>query len=202
MTAQETSLRQKHLDRTRQSILSAAYELFEERGFSATTVDDIAARADVAPRTFFRYFPTKESVLFPNTAAKLQLVREALAERPAEEPIAESLIAVMFGLAESTIDKHQMELIHRIASKNANVLKGQRREMLEEFCDGLADVVSERTGIPANDVELQAMLTSLMACISSAIQCWLDNGTKGSPRTYLDKGFAACRAVFSVTPPK
>ena len=53
------SLRQKHTDRTRQSIIDAAFELFLKHGFAATTVDDIAMQADIAPRTFFRYFPTK-----------------------------------------------------------------------------------------------------------------------------------------------
>jgi AcrR family transcriptional regulator len=197
MTGNELSLRKKHLDRTRQSILEAAYALFEEKGFHATTVDDIAARADVAPRTFFRYFPTKESVLFPNTEVKLQMVRERLAERPLDEPIAESLIAVMMSLGDDAVDRRQSDLICRLSAENATLLKTQRRDMMEQFFDGLLEVVSERTGVPANDVGLQAMLASLMACTSSAVHAWLDGGAQGPLKVYLDRALQACRTAFA-----
>ena len=49
--------------RTRQRLAEAAAELFYERGYDATTIDDIAAAVDVSPRTFYRYFPTKEDLV-------------------------------------------------------------------------------------------------------------------------------------------
>src|SRR4051812_9335790 len=98
MTTQ--SLRQKHVDRTRQAIIDAAFELFLERGYAATTVDDIAFAADVAPRTFFRYFPTKESVLFHDSEAKVEVIRERMMQRPAGESAAEAVFAVLVSLAD------------------------------------------------------------------------------------------------------
>lgn len=61
-TARTTRAEQK--DRTREEIRSAALDLFESRGFDATTIDDIVAAAAVGRRTFFRYFSCKEAVLF------------------------------------------------------------------------------------------------------------------------------------------
>lgn len=50
----------------RDALIDAAFDLFDERGFSATTVDDIAARADVGRTTFFRHFGSKEAAVFPD----------------------------------------------------------------------------------------------------------------------------------------
>ena len=59
----ETSSRERKKDETRERITRAALELFAEKGYDATTVDEISIRADVAKGTFFNYYPRKEAVL-------------------------------------------------------------------------------------------------------------------------------------------
>jgi len=84
-SAAEPSRRERKKDATRERIAVAALELFSERGYEATTVDDIAARADVAKGTFFNYYPRKEAVLdalAERTITELQEVtRRLLASR-------------------------------------------------------------------------------------------------------------------------
>jgi AcrR family transcriptional regulator len=74
-------LRERKKQRTRRQIIDAAMGLFAERGYHATTIADIAAAADVAPRTFFSYFPSKEAVVFHSADRDLDGLARALRDR-------------------------------------------------------------------------------------------------------------------------
>jgi len=74
-------LRERKKQRTREQIVEAAMRLFAERGYHATTIADIATAADVAPRTFFSYFPSKEAVVFHNVDRNLDGLASALRDR-------------------------------------------------------------------------------------------------------------------------
>ena len=94
-------LRQRKKDSSRHAIEDAAWELFAEQGYEETSINDIAERANVAPRTFFRYFPTKEAVMYPQFDELLQSVRDEFRKRPADEPVITSLFESLEMLAGS-----------------------------------------------------------------------------------------------------
>ncbi|WP_286344920.1 TetR/AcrR family transcriptional regulator [Frondihabitans sucicola] len=71
----------------RERLEKAALELFTERGFDAVTTAEIAARAGVTERTYFRHFPDKREVLFDGERRLAEWVAEALASVPADEPL-------------------------------------------------------------------------------------------------------------------
>lgn len=83
--AEATGLRERKKQRTHDTIVRAALELFAERGFQATTVADIAAMAEVAPSTVFAYFPTKEDIVFARIEPFWASIRTRIETRPSGE---------------------------------------------------------------------------------------------------------------------
>lgn len=85
---EQRGLRERKKTRTRERLLRTALELFAERGYEGTTVDEIAARADVSTRTFFRYFATKEHVALATQELIERWFLQALRSRPpGESPV-------------------------------------------------------------------------------------------------------------------
>ena len=82
----ELGLWERKKRRHRQALRQAAVRLFLERGFEATTIADITAAAEVAPRTFFSYYPTKEDVVLGDITQRFDRVRRALEQRPRVNP--------------------------------------------------------------------------------------------------------------------
>jgi len=105
MTELELSRRERKKEETRQRIFKAAVTLFRQRGFEATTVDEITERADVAKGTFFNYFPRKDAILAYLSEERL-LVLEENAETifAAEKPAREKLIEI-YALAASAYEE-------------------------------------------------------------------------------------------------
>ena len=98
MTEVEQSRRERKKDETRERITRAAIALFREKGFNATTVDEIATRADVAKGTFFNYFPRKEAVLAGFATESLVALQEHAARlttdpRPTRDKLVELFVA-------------------------------------------------------------------------------------------------------------
>jgi len=86
-----TGHRERKKQQTRERIVEAAYGLFRERGYQATTVADIAAAADIAPRTFFAYFESKEAVVFHDAGAFCDAMADAVGGRPEGQTAFEAL---------------------------------------------------------------------------------------------------------------
>jgi AcrR family transcriptional regulator len=78
-------LRERKKQRTRTALIDAALDLFLKKGYEATTIDQIAAEVDVSPRTFFRYFASKEDVALALTADQQEIFLTELAARPETE---------------------------------------------------------------------------------------------------------------------
>src|SRR5918996_2801557 len=88
-------LRERKKQRTRQTIVEAAFELFGERGFDGTTVAEIAEAAEISPRTFFSYFPSKDDVVFHDFEQQYEVIASWMRDR---EPGTNAIDALRAGI--------------------------------------------------------------------------------------------------------
>jgi AcrR family transcriptional regulator len=88
-------LRERKKERTRLELMAVAAQLFNDRGFDHVTIEDIAAAADVSPRTFYRYFPAKEDLILGSVEERGQALVDAIRARPDGEPILDSIRGIV-----------------------------------------------------------------------------------------------------------
>jgi AcrR family transcriptional regulator len=137
--------RERKLQQTRLSLTRSALDLFSERGFDAVTVVDIADRSDVDPSTFFRHFRSKESLLFTDMDNYVATIRPLLAERPADEPLIESLRAVSVRLGDSY--DYELENLRAELTQSSEELRAQVVIHRERVAADLAQLIGERLRI-------------------------------------------------------
>jgi AcrR family transcriptional regulator len=171
------SLRERKKDASRRAIEDAAWDLFAEKGFDATTVSEIAERANVAPRTFFRYFPTKEAVLFPEIDETLDVLAAAFTARPVDEPELISLFEAIAATAEELSSDRQRQ------EDRLRLLKQGAASTGTEYIMAKATAAVERMVRERNpdvpDIELRAQLAAGIASVVMTVanKRWLTEGT-------------------------
>jgi AcrR family transcriptional regulator len=188
-----TGLRERHAARTRGAIVAAALQLFDEKGFQATTVDEIAARAEIAPRTFFRYFPAKEAVLFARSGDQRERVATELAARPDSEHPFVSLVSVIGGIGEDFEgQRREIKLLQKIAAQNPGVWAYERTLLEADMVQTLAGFVADRLGVSIEtDPRPQVWAALAMSTFRIALHLWLDTGQKGRLRPVIERALVA-----------
>ncbi|MBA0051291.1 TetR family transcriptional regulator [Streptomyces sp. AJS327] len=182
-------LRERKKIQTRRAIRQAAFRLFAEHGYDATAVDRIAEAAEVSTSTVFRYYPTKEDIVL--TDEYDPMMAEALLRRPAGEAPA---TAVRHALTDLTREvwKHQgVEITQRL--RLVCEVPAVRARLIESVAvtgRALARALAQRTGRPADDLELQVFVGAVVGGLVQAILCWDANGRTGELVHLLDRALA------------
>ncbi|HEX7095472.1 MAG TPA: TetR family transcriptional regulator [Acidimicrobiales bacterium] len=184
----DRGLRARKKDATRRALIDAALRLFAERGFEQTTVEDIAAAVEVAPRTFHRYFPRKEDVLYVDAIRRIELLRVALAARPADEPVFVSLReAVVFALDDLADHRDREALRTRVLADNP-VVKAANFRYLDEWSAVIAAHVAARAGCDVSDPWPALVARCVVGAVAVARATWIDRG--GDLATLIADAFA------------
>jgi AcrR family transcriptional regulator len=159
-------------ERTRQELRRCALARFARHGFDKTSVADIVADAGVTERTFYRHFPTKEAVLFEDFASRVGWFRAALAVRPPDEPLLDSVRIA----AEAYPDDR--EVVRQVAQSRASLLSGrvieeQLRRVQAEFAHAIAQHAGERLSKSRRSPLVAAVLGEAVAgALVSALRVW------------------------------
>jgi AcrR family transcriptional regulator len=196
----DTSLRERKRDRTREEIRQAALELFDRQGFADTTIEQIADAADVGRRTFFRYFPTKQSVLFADAEAKGAALAEAYAAQPADvDPVTAAVAAIdeLIDVMEPQRGRH--ELFRGLLAEQAEAVGAKHLEVAERVRRALAGAIAERMGVDElTDPRPTAWAFGIVGCFAAAHERWLAATDDRPPslHTLFRDALAACGNGF------
>src|SRR4051812_39425492 len=187
-------LRERKKAKTRWAIQEHAMRLFREQGYAETTVDQIAAAAEISPSTFFRYFGTKEDVVVQDEYDELFVLAFREASRSAK-PVRSLRATIAAALAEVPPDAWELsaaraELVWRVPALRARSL-----ENLLTVSEQSVTAVAEAIGRPADDPAVTAMVGACMGVISGAALSVSGIGDLEALRTRLDQGLALLEDV-------
>ncbi|MFN6549665.1 TetR family transcriptional regulator [Mycolicibacterium septicum] len=168
----ETGLRERKKQRTRAMLIEAAIDLCDRQGFEQTTVEQIAAVADVSPRTFSRYFATKDAVVLAFVDEVIEMVAIELEAQPAELGDIEALYRahVQAFLKTKTAPPSQLTSDRLLASARIITSSPALIQSASEFrADAVNVVLARRMGVPGDDRRLKLTAVVWTAIIMTGI---------------------------------
>ena len=177
-------LRERKKRRTREALIDAAHSLFCANGFEATTIDQIADAVEVSPRTFFRYFTSKEDVALSLADDQLTALLEAFAGQPAGMPV----LTAMRAAAVEVVRAREAETRFRDLQKLISVspaLTAARVERGTARFDEVAGLIGARMGVdPAADPRPALVASVVLCAVQPAVVAWRAAG-RGEPESEL-----------------
>jgi AcrR family transcriptional regulator len=174
--ARQAGLRERKKAKTRASIKEQALRLFREQGYQATTIEQIAAAAEISPATFFRYFPTKEDVVLQDDVDVLTI--EAFDAQPPEL----SPVAAVRAAAATTFAGLTPEELARFRETTELTLSVPeiRARAVDEFVrsiEVMAAAVARRTGHAPDDFAVRNLAGAMIGVIMASVLTAKENPT-------------------------
>ena len=179
-------LRERKKIKTREAIRTATYALVGEQGYDATTIEQIADRAEVSPSTVFRYFPTKEDIVLTDEYDPLML--EELRARPASESWLDSVRYVLHRSMDELLAVDPEAV--RIRAHLAVQIPAVRARMIESMSATgrlLRGAIAERHGLDADSLEVRVYAMSLVGGLMEANITWAENDCRDELRDLVDR---------------
>jgi AcrR family transcriptional regulator len=171
-------LRERKKQRTRDALTDAAYALFSAKGFGATTVEEIAGAVDISPRTFFRYFASKEDLALAPLNQQLAAVLVAVAERPADESVMTALrratveVTAACETGGAGFDEARFASMQALLAVSP-ALRAACTEHSTALLGDLTGLVGTRMGVdPAADPRPHLVASVALCAVGTAVDAW------------------------------
>jgi AcrR family transcriptional regulator len=171
---------------TSEAIVAAALDLFVTHGFGAVTINQIADRADVAPRTVYRYFPNKAAIVFDVQTQWMAVLRSAAGEVMPDESVFERLRRVASTIAEFAMVAPEQALIGFDLISDSTELQAVSLGWERDWRIAVATLVSEFG--PTGSVVFAGLV---MGMISANVELWLSGGAVDNLAAMIDAGIDA-----------
>jgi TetR/AcrR family transcriptional regulator, regulator of mycofactocin system len=170
----KVTLQSRKQEFARDAIWTAAIDLFAEKGFDETTVDDIVAAAGTSRRTFFRYFESKRDLIAePIVSYGASLTNAIDSSRPASTT-AELFRHVVLEVAQRTVSDSRMRKVMAIAAKYPAAREAQLSRVAE-VQDRLADAFAHRC---RNELTAHVLAALTLSALSLTYRVWFSKGKK------------------------
>lgn len=161
-------LRERKKLKTKAALQKEAMRLFLEKGYEATTIEEIAAAVEISPSTFFNYFPTKEDVVFQDELDPLIL--SAFNAQPADEKPLTAIRRAMMSVFKQLTPEQDRLMRQRITLMSST--PRLRSAMLTQFADmvdQIAELLAGRAGRPASDFTVRNLAGALLGVMMAAL---------------------------------
>ena len=169
----ENTLRERKKKKTREALSQAALELFVKQGFEATTVEQIAERLEVSRRTFFRYFATKEEVVFPYYRQRLDSFREWLQPLPGEDGYACVSRACLLVAREYMLNREELLWQQRVVEASSSLWTFELR-LDRTWETSIAEALEHNPVSPLTHAKAVIMAGAIMGAIRATLRQWFD----------------------------
>lgn len=184
---------------TRHALHQAATELVEERGLANVTVEAITERADVAVRTFFNYFPSKEEAVLEREPDRSTRLCQAIAARPAsEDPLTVLRQVVLHDLLLRELDSSQLLRRMRLIAGEPTLVALMAAHF-EEMHTAAAIEISRRLGDDTPDTYANLVVAAAFAACRVSLAQWCEAGGTGDVAAIVNAAFDSLAS--GLTPP-
>jgi AcrR family transcriptional regulator len=156
-------LRERKKQKTRETIIKVALELFAEQGYEHTTIAEIADAAEVSPRTIFAYFPSKEDILFYDLPELQERLAQALRERPEGATALDVLREFILG----SLTPDPNELLRRRIVASDETLHRNKRARFAPIWQLTVEAIAEDLHAGPEDIRPQIVAAALAAAFSA-----------------------------------